>query len=130
MVSAIACILNVQCCAVATNLAQMRALVASLESALAFTRALAGALPVLAQLLASATLSDVQDAIGAHISLAKFGIAGADAGLRRMLPLVFSREQGRKTRAPISPLCMCLVLSKEHSKEGVHAARGSPWTLR
>jgi hypothetical protein len=92
-------------CAVATNLAQMRALVASLESALAFTRALAGALPVLAQLLASATLSDVQDAIGAHIGLAKFGVAGAATGLRRMLPLVFSREQGESLFA-LSPTCL------------------------
>ena len=80
--------------AVATNLAQMRALVASLESALAFTRALAGAVPVLTQLLASATTSDVHDAIGLLISYAKFGVAGAPAALRKMLPLVFSREQG------------------------------------
>ena len=72
----------------------MRALVASLESALAFTQALAGAVPVLTQLLASATLSDVHDAIALLISYAKFGVAGAPAALRKMLPLVFSREQG------------------------------------
>ncbi len=74
----------------------MRALVASLEAALAFVRALAGAVPVLTQLLASSTVSDVHDAIGLLISYSKFGIDGAPAALRKMLPLVFSLDQGEQ----------------------------------
>lgn len=73
---------------------QMRALVASLESALAFVRALTDALPTVTQLLASSTVSDVHDAIGLLISFSKFGIAGSRAALRKMLPLVFSPDQG------------------------------------
>lgn len=72
----------------------MRALVASLEAALAYVRTLAGAVPVLTQLLASSTVSDVHDAIGLLISYSKFGIDGAQAALRKMLPLVFSLDQG------------------------------------
>jgi len=82
------------CCAVAANLTQTRALVASLEAAVAFVRSLAGALAVLIQLLASATVSDVHDSIALLITYAKFGIAGAQDALRKMLPLVFSFDQG------------------------------------
>ena len=49
---------------------------------------------VVVQLLASATLSDVTEAIALLTICRKFRITGADAALRRMLPLVFSREQG------------------------------------
>ncbi|CAL8472231.1 g11773 [Coccomyxa elongata] len=78
------------------NVTQMRALVASLEAAVAFVRALAAAVPVLTQLLASSTVSDVHDAIGLLISYSKFGIDGAPAALRKMLPLVFSLDQAIK----------------------------------
>lgn len=78
----------------------MRALVASLEAALAFVRALAGAVPVLTQLLASSTVSDVHDAIGLLISYSKFGVDGAPAALRKMLPLVFSLDQGESSHIP------------------------------
>ena len=80
----------------AANLTQTRALVASLEAAVAFARSLAGALPVLTQLLASATVSDVHDAIALLITYSKFGIAGAQDALRKMLPLVFSFDQGNR----------------------------------
>ena len=85
---------NLHSAAVAANLTQTRALVASLEAAVAFVRALARALPVLTQLLASATVSDVHDAITLLITFSKFGIAGAQDALRKMLPLVFSFDQG------------------------------------
>ncbi len=78
----------------------MRALVASLEAALTFVRALAGAVPVLTQLLASSTVSDVHDTIGLLISYSKFGIDGAPAALRKMLPLVFSLDQGERSHIP------------------------------
>ncbi|KAK9839654.1 hypothetical protein WJX81_003584 [Elliptochloris bilobata] len=75
------------------TVAQARTMVASLDAALAFTRAVSGALPLLTQLLASAAQSDVAEAITLLLAAARFGIEGAPAALRRMLPLVFSREQ-------------------------------------
>ena len=41
----------------------------------------------------SAAQSDVAEAIALLLAAARFGVAGAPAALRRMLPLVFSREQ-------------------------------------
>lgn len=38
--------------------------------------------------------SDVSEAITLLLATARFGIAGAPEALLRMLPLVFSREQG------------------------------------
>lgn len=87
--------------AVGGNVTQMRALVASLEAAVAFVRALAAAVPLLTQLLASSTVSDVHDAIGLLISYSKFGIDGAPAALRKMLPLVFSLDQGESSPTPV-----------------------------
>ena len=46
------------------------------------------------QLLASATLSDVTEALSLLACAVRFGVDGADAALRRALPLVFSREPG------------------------------------
>ena len=46
---------------------QLRTVVASLRTAVEFSRALAGAMPVLSQLLASSTLSDVQVTVRAQI---------------------------------------------------------------
>ena len=74
---------------------------ASLEAAVAFVRALSGALPVLVQLLASATVSDVHDSIALLMTYSKFGIAGAQDALRKMLPLVFSFDQGERSILPI-----------------------------
>jgi hypothetical protein len=63
-----------------------------------------GALGTLTQLLASANLSDVTEAISLLICCDKFGIAGSKATLRQMLPLIFAREQGRP---PMEPLTIC-----------------------
>ena len=46
----------------------------------------------------SATQSDVAEAITLLLAAARFGIAGAPEALQRMLPLVFSREQGGAAR--------------------------------
>ena len=59
-----------------------------------FIRAMQGALGVLTQLLASPNLSDVTEAISLLVCFDKFGIAGSKDTLRRMLPLIFTREQG------------------------------------
>ena len=104
----------------AANLTQTRALVASLEAAVAFVRSLAGALPVLTQLLASATVSDVHDAIALLITYSKFGITGAQAALRKMLPLVFSFDQGDC----LSGLS-CIQRCHSSALDRVHCARQS-----
>ena len=76
------------------NAEQLRALVASLRTASAFARALTAALPTVVQLLGSATLSDVTEALSLLVCARKFELDGAEAALRRVLPLAFSREQG------------------------------------
>lgn len=76
------------------NVEQLRTVVASLQTAVAFSRALAGAIPTLTQLLASSSLTDVQESIAMLMACRRFAIEGADATIRKMLPLIFSREQG------------------------------------
>ena len=76
------------------NVEQLRALVASLRTASAFARTLTAALPTAVQLLGSATLSDVSEALALLVCARKFELDGAEAALRRVLLLVFSREQG------------------------------------
>lgn len=73
---------------------QLRALVASLRCAAAFSGQLAAALPTIVQLLASATLTDVTESLSALVCAARFEIDGAEPALRRALLLVFSREAG------------------------------------
>jgi hypothetical protein len=83
------------------NVEQLRALVASLECAVGFARAVADSVPLLTQLLASSTLTDVQETIALLIAFRRFRVEGAEAAIRKMLPLVFAREQGPS---------VCLVL--------------------
>lgn len=73
-----------------------------------FIRAMQGALGTLTQLLASANLSDVTEAISLLICCDKFCIAGSEQALRRMLPLVFAREQGADP--PMHLDCCCVLL--------------------
>ena len=73
---------------------QTRALVASLRCASMFAATLTGALPAVVQLLASATLTDVTEALALLACARRFALDGADAALRQALPLVFSREPG------------------------------------
>jgi hypothetical protein len=61
----------------------------------------------------SAVQSDVSEAITLLLAAARFGVAGAPAALRRMLPLVFSREQSarpapeRTKNRQLSGACRC-----------------------
>ena len=73
---------------------QLRHLVASLRVAADFAKAISGALGTLGSLLGSATLSDVQEALALVISCRQFQVTGIEGLLRRMLLLVFAREQG------------------------------------
>lgn len=68
-------------------------LAATLKVAVAFIRTLMATVPTLQQLLASGTISDINEAVNLITMLYNFKIDGSPAGLRSMLPLVFSREE-------------------------------------
>lgn len=70
------------------GLEQTRALVASLEAGLKFTKMLSETLDTLALLLASSTTSDVEHCIQLLIAMTQFHIDGAHSCLRKVLPLV------------------------------------------
>ncbi|XP_042451953.1 condensin complex subunit 1-like isoform X1 [Zingiber officinale] len=75
------------------NLEQTRALVASLEAGLRFSRCITSLMPTLVQLLASSSITDVENTILLLMRCRQFQIDGSDASLRRMLPLVFSQDK-------------------------------------
>ncbi|XP_024543850.1 condensin complex subunit 1 isoform X1 [Selaginella moellendorffii] len=75
------------------SLEQTRALVASLESALHFSRTMASTIPVISQLFSSSAIFDVQQSIQFLTKCHKFSIDGAEECMRKMLPLVFSQER-------------------------------------
>ncbi|KAL6778710.1 hypothetical protein ACKKBF_B04955 [Auxenochlorella protothecoides x Auxenochlorella symbiontica] len=80
------------------SLEELKALVASLELATGFARTLAHTMPLLAQLLASASVSDVQETVAFLLTCKQFGVDGVEATTRRALPLVFSRDPAIRTR--------------------------------
>lgn len=75
------------------GLEQTRALVASLETGLCFTKCAASTMPVLVQLLASSNASDVEYTIQLLMCAWQFNVDGAESCLRKMLPLIFSQEK-------------------------------------
>ncbi|KAG7674430.1 hypothetical protein Ndes2437B_g00695 [Nannochloris sp. 'desiccata'] len=77
---------------------ELQALVASLELAVDFARSLSGCMATLVQLLASSSVSDVQESIALLLTCKQFEIAGAPDAIRKMLPLVFARDQAVKDR--------------------------------
>lgn len=70
------------------NLEQTRALVASLESGLRFSKCVSATMPTLIQLMASSSASDVENTILLLMRCKQFQIEGAEACLHKMLPLV------------------------------------------
>eukprot|EP00899_Mesostigma_viride_P025352 jgi/Mesvir1/6000/Mv00748-RA.2 len=91
-----------------------RVLVASLQSALSFAKLLQGAMPLLVQLLASSTNSDVVAAIQFLVLAQQFQIDDARAAVRKMLPLVFSGEAS--IRETVVDACVLLYL-KGHAAD-------------
>ena len=71
---------------------------ASLELAVDFSKSLTSSMPSLVNLLASSTVSDVQDSIALLLTCKQFEIAGAPEAIRKMLTLIFSREQNVKDK--------------------------------
>ncbi|XP_058107000.1 condensin-1 complex subunit CAP-D2 [Magnolia sinica] len=75
------------------NLEQTRALVASLETGLRFSKCISSTMPTLVQLLASSSATDVENTILLLMRCRQFQIDGSEACLRKMLPLVFSQDK-------------------------------------
>ena len=71
----------------------VRTMVAALKTALGFSVQMGGTVGVLCGLLASATPSDAIEATGLLVRMRQFGVDSAEEGVRRMLGLVFSRDQ-------------------------------------
>ncbi|XP_058083089.1 condensin-1 complex subunit CAP-D2-like [Magnolia sinica] len=74
------------------NLEQTRALVASLETGLRFSKCISSTMPILVQLLASSSATDVENTILLLMRCRQFQIDGSEACLQ-MLPLVFSQDK-------------------------------------
>lgn len=70
------------------NLEQTRALVASLESGLRFSKCVSATMPTLVQLMASSSATDVENTILLLMRCKQFQVDGSEACLRKMLPLV------------------------------------------
>lgn len=70
------------------DLEQTRALVASLEAGLLFSRCISSTMNTLVQLLASSSVTDVENTILLLMRCKQFQIDGSEACLRKMLPLV------------------------------------------
>ncbi|XP_039024885.1 condensin complex subunit 1-like [Hibiscus syriacus] len=75
------------------NLEQTKALVASLEAGLKFSECISATMPTLLQLMASSSATDVETTILLLMRCRQFQIDGAEACLRKMLPLVFSQDK-------------------------------------
>ncbi|KAF2289287.1 hypothetical protein GH714_034126 [Hevea brasiliensis] len=75
------------------NLEQTRALVASLEAGLRFSKCISATMPTLVQLMASSSATDVENTILLLMRCKQFQIDGAEECLRKMLPLVFSQDK-------------------------------------
>jgi condensin complex subunit 1 len=71
-----------------TNLEQIRAIVASLEAGLRFSKCITSLMPTLIQLLASSSATDVENTILLLMRCRQFQIEGSEEALRKMLPLV------------------------------------------
>ncbi|KAK8916246.1 hypothetical protein KSP39_PZI022560 [Platanthera zijinensis] len=75
------------------NLEQIKALVASLEAGLQFSKCIASTMAILVQLLASSSVTDVENSILLLMRCRQFQIDGAEESLLKMLPLVFSQDK-------------------------------------
>ncbi|GCC46963.1 hypothetical protein chiPu_0031301, partial [Chiloscyllium punctatum] len=76
--------------------ARQEVLVQYLKDTLTFAIGVEGAIAIVGKFLSSKSPSVVQEAIQFFVTISEFGIAQALEGMRRMLPLVWSKEPGVK----------------------------------
>ncbi|CAH9068843.1 unnamed protein product [Cuscuta epithymum] len=75
------------------NLEQTRTLVASLETAVQFSKCMSATMPTLVQLMASSSATDVENTILLLMRCRQFQVDGSEECIRRMFPLVFSQDK-------------------------------------
>jgi len=71
----------------------VRTMVAALKTALGFTVQLSSTVANLCNLLTSSVASDVTEAIGLLVRMRQFNVDGSTEGVRRLLGLIFARDQ-------------------------------------
>ncbi|KAH7959195.1 hypothetical protein HPB49_009164 [Dermacentor silvarum] len=76
----------------AVELYKQKMLVLYLRDCTGFAEKIQAMIPTLCEMLYSRTQSDIQEAIAFFVSAHQLGIRGATIGIRKMLPLVWSRE--------------------------------------
>nr|XP_045604996.1 condensin complex subunit 1-like [Procambarus clarkii] len=79
------------------EVAKQKQLVIYLKDSVAFAKLIHKGLPVVCQLMGSKIVSDVLEAVSFFVTAFEFGLLNAMTGVRRMLALVWSKEQGIKT---------------------------------
>ncbi|XP_047172089.1 condensin-1 complex subunit CAP-D2 isoform X2 [Vigna umbellata] len=75
------------------NLEQTRALIASLEAGLRFSKCIGATMPTLVQLMASSSATDVENTILLLMRCKQFQIDSSEECLRKKLPLIFSQDK-------------------------------------
>ncbi|KAG0453440.1 hypothetical protein HPP92_024744 [Vanilla planifolia] len=75
------------------NVEQIKALIASLEAGLQFSKCIASTMKITIQLLASSCATDVENTILFLMRSRQFQIDGSEECLLKMLPLVFSQDK-------------------------------------
>ncbi|KAL4220856.1 meiotic chromosome condensation [Mactra antiquata] len=78
------------------ELSKQQILVQYLKDSLAFTTQMQSSIPVIAQLLGSKNITDVLEAIEFFVTGFEFGLTASMIGIRRMLPLIWSKEANIK----------------------------------
>ncbi|KAF5191977.1 Condensin complex subunit [Thalictrum thalictroides] len=96
------------------NSEQNRALVASLEAGLRFAKCLSETMPILVQLMASSSSTDVENTILLLMRCRQFEVDGSEACLRKMLPLVFSHD--KSICDAVEDAFVTIYIRKRHSE--------------
>lgn len=75
---------------------QIKSFLDDIQESLAFATQLQAAVPVISQLLGSKNVTDVMEAIEFFVTGFEFGLTATMIGIRRMLPLIWSKEASVK----------------------------------
>ncbi|XP_022111340.1 condensin complex subunit 1-like isoform X2 [Acanthaster planci] len=81
---------------VVNELSKQQVLVKYLQDCVAFASQIQQAVPILCELLSSKVTSDVLEAVEFFVRAQEFGVTSAAKGVRQMMVLVWSKEQGVK----------------------------------
>ncbi|PIK49362.1 putative condensin complex subunit 1 [Apostichopus japonicus] len=79
-----------------TEVTKQQVLVQYLQDCVTFAKLVQEAVPILCQLLVSKTNSDVLEAVSFFVSAFEFGVTNSQEGVRKMMVLVWSKEEAVK----------------------------------